>query len=100
MGSNCGGHHGGFTPPEAWADLLPGTLDVVNDDSAEITLQYSTRWDALCHIGYRQDDGQTLFFNGFVAGRDVDIPVSDGKAGLAPIAVQQVAGYCQVVCWA
>ncbi len=54
----------------------PINTDVVCDDQALITLQYSTQWDSFAHIGSRFDadgDGkaETVFYNGFRAGQDI-----------------------------
>ncbi|MEZ5880071.1 MAG: cyclase family protein [Nitratireductor sp.] len=73
---------------------LPGACDVVNDDSAEITLQYSTHWDALCHIGYRQPDGRTLFFNGVEGGREICAPRADGTSGVTALGIEKMAESC------
>jgi hypothetical protein len=66
----------------ALAEENPDLTDVVSDDVALITLQYSTQWDSLAHVGSRFDadgDGvrETVFYNGFRAGDDV--APSDGK---------------------
>ncbi len=47
--------------------------DVVNDDVVLMSLQYSTQWDSLAHVGSRFDadgDGvdEAVFYNGFRAG--------------------------------
>lgn len=62
--------------------------DVLCDDRVLLTLQYSTQWDALSHIGSHFDadgDGKAepLFYNGFRAGSDVIGP-HDYGAGAAP----------------
>ena len=54
----------------------PTMTDVLNDDIAILTLQYSTQWDALGHVGSTFDadgDGkaETVFYNGFRAGVDL-----------------------------
>lgn len=50
--------------------------DICCDDSVDMTLQYSTQWDALCHWGRRFDlDGSgnevPCYYNGFRAGTDI-----------------------------
>ena len=50
--------------------------DVVNDDVVLMSLQYSTQWDSLAHVGSRFDadgDGvaESVFYNGFRAGEDI-----------------------------
>lgn len=47
--------------------------DVVNDDVVLMSLQYSTQWDSLAHVGSRFDadgDGvaEAVFYNGYRAG--------------------------------
>ncbi|HEY0418873.1 MAG TPA: cyclase family protein [Acetobacteraceae bacterium] len=58
----------------------PTALDVVCDDRVLMTLQYSTQWDTLAHVGQMFDvdgDGvpEDVFYNGFRAGTDVAGPV-------------------------
>lgn len=50
--------------------------DICCDDSVDLTLQYSTQWDALCHWGRQFDvDGSgkeiPVYYNGFRAHSDV-----------------------------
>jgi kynurenine formamidase len=54
------------------ADLFdrPGVVDIGNDDEVLLSLQYSTQWDALAHVGALFDadgDGidEPVFYNGF-----------------------------------
>ena len=54
----------------------PINTDVVCDDQVLLTLQYSTQWDSLAHVGSRFDadgDGkaETVFYNGFRGGQDI-----------------------------
>ena len=61
--------------------------DVCCDDIAVLTLQYSTQWDSLAHMGALFDangDGvpEAVFYNGWRAGEDVRAPPignDDGK---------------------
>jgi len=60
----------------ALAEDNPDLTDVVSDDVALLTLQYSTQWDSFAHIGSRFDadgDGkrEIVFYNGFRAGEDI-----------------------------
>jgi len=69
------------------AEDEPGLTDVVSDDVALLTLQYSTQWDSFAHVGSRFDadgDGkpETVFYNGFRAGEDL-LPASE-QAGAEP----------------
>lgn len=52
--------------------LAPDQTDVVCDDRATLSLQFSTQWDSLCHIGELYDaqgDGveEATYYNGFCA---------------------------------
>ena len=58
----------------------PTALDVVCDDRVLLTLQYSTQWDTLAHVGQMFDvdgDGKAedVFYNGYRAGTDIAGPV-------------------------
>lgn len=62
--------------------LNPRFQDVASDDRVILTLQYSTQWDTLCHIGGLFDadgDGvpEPLYYNGFKPGSDVVGPQPD-----------------------
>ncbi|ARP87172.1 cyclase family protein [Bordetella genomosp. 9] len=51
-------------------------IDVLNDDQVTLTLQYSTQWDALSHVGALFDlhgDGspRLAYYNGFEGGVDI-----------------------------
>jgi hypothetical protein len=68
----------------------PTALDVVSDDVVELTLQYSTQWDSLAHVGqYFDADGdgvpEDCFYNGYRAGADIVGPsIYDAKGNAAP----------------
>jgi kynurenine formamidase len=69
----------------------PGATDVVSDDFVLLHTQYSTQWDAFGHAGARFDadgDGspETVYYNGWRAGREVVGPDSVQRAGLASLA--------------
>lgn len=54
----------------------PGAIDVGNDDAVTISLQYSTQWDSLAHVGAMFDvDGsgeqRAVYYNGYKAHEDV-----------------------------
>jgi kynurenine formamidase len=54
--------------------------DVVCDDVVLLTLQYSTQWDTLAHVGQMFDadgDGtpEMVFYNGYRAGKDIIGPL-------------------------
>jgi kynurenine formamidase len=64
----------------------PRAVDVVCDDVVLLTLQYSTQWDSLAHVGQEFDvdgDGrpEMVFYNGYRAGEHIAGPVDyrDGK---------------------
>lgn len=64
----------------------PTALDVVCDDQVVLTLQYSTQWDSLSHVGQMFDvdgDGKAedVFYNGFRAGKDIIGPVYYDEKG-------------------
>jgi kynurenine formamidase len=59
---------------------IPGMKEVVCDDRATLSLQYSTQWDALCHMGYEFDAhgggaDEVTYYNGFRGGEHVCGPV-------------------------
>jgi kynurenine formamidase len=65
----------------------PRLVDVICDDIVEMTLQYSTQWDSLAHVGQLFDadgDGkpEIVFYNGYRAGEHIVGPVDyrDGQA--------------------
>ena len=60
----------------AMEGFYPGATDILCDDAVTMTLQYSTQWDALSHMGYRFDadgDGvaEICYYNGWKGGTDV-----------------------------
>lgn len=63
-------------------NLDPASIDILSDDQVTLSLQYSTQWDALAHIGAHFDvegNGETrkVYYNGFEAGKDIaDAPAS------------------------
>lgn len=70
----------------------PGAVDVLSDDKVTMSLQYSTQWDALGHVGALFDadgDGhaERVYYNGFRPNKDIqglmDYDEKDGfKASL------------------
>ena len=75
----------------------PTALDVVCDDQVLLTLQYSTQWDSLAHVGQMFDadgDGkpEDVFYNGYRAGSDIVGPVIyDAKGNQTPSGQQSGA---------
>ena len=68
---------------------FPGMQEVVNDDRATLSLQFSTQWDALCHMGQLFDasgEGEELvtYYNGFHAHEHICGPFDylNGRAGM------------------
>ncbi len=67
----------------------PANTDVVNDDQVLISLQYSSQWDSLAHVGAWFDadgDGapEKVYYNGYRAGTHVVGPVDyDGEGRAA-----------------
>jgi kynurenine formamidase len=86
----------------------PTALDVVSDDQVLLTLQYSTQWDTLAHVGQYFDlDGTgkpvDCYYNGFRAGTDVVGPTlyRDGQEipcdlpqGARHLGVENIAASC------
>ena len=59
-------------------------VDVWADDAVTLWLQYSTQWDALCHVGAEFDadgDGveEAVFYNGYRGGTDIVGPHPDAR---------------------
>ena len=65
----------------------PDFTDVVNDDRVMLTMQYSTQWDALAHVGGMFDadgDGEPepVFYNGWRGGEDIQAEPCDECGGM------------------
>ena len=59
---------------------IPGMKEVVCDDRVTLSLQFSTQWDALCHMGYEFDAtgagaDEVTYYNGYRAHEHVCGPV-------------------------
>src|SRR5690625_6867987 len=55
---------------------VEGAVDVLSDDEVYLSLQYSTQWDSLAHVGAFFDvygDGKSVkvYYKGFIAGDDI-----------------------------
>jgi hypothetical protein len=86
----------------------PTALDVVCDDQVLLTLQYSTQWDTLAHVGQMFDvdgDGKAedVFYNGWRAGPDISGPfvyrgtepvANDVPVGAHRLGVENMAKTC------
>src|SRR6185437_6486884 len=62
----------------------PKYVDVWADDVVTLSLQYSTQWDSLAHVGAEFDadgDGveEAVYYNGYRAGVDLVGPVDDAR---------------------
>lgn len=86
------------------ARVTPGQSDVVCDDKALISLQFSTQWDSLCHIGAVHDAhgdgaGEATYYNGYRANEHVCGPVDylhgeelrAGPYGAAALGIETIA---------
>jgi len=67
---------------EEWGD--PKYIDVWADDVVTLSLQYSTQWDSLAHVGAEWDvdgDGaeEAVYYNGYRAGTDLAGPAEDAR---------------------
>jgi kynurenine formamidase len=67
---------------EEWGD--PRYVDVWADDVVTLSLQYSTQWDSLAHVGAEFDadgDGveEPVYYNGYRAGVDLVGPTADAR---------------------
>jgi kynurenine formamidase len=65
-----------------WGD--PRFVDVWADDVVTLSLQYSTQWDSLAHVGAEFDadgDGneEAVYYNGYRAGIDLVGPKEDAR---------------------
>jgi hypothetical protein len=70
-------------------ELDPGRTDVLSDDMVILSLQYSTQWDGLAHVGSMFDadgDGvpEAVYYNGFKAGEHVVGPDHIEDTGVPP----------------
>src|SRR6266700_847435 len=79
----------------------PRYLDVICDDIVEMTLQYSTQWDSLAHVGQLFDadgDGkpEIVFYNGYRAGEHIIGPVDDRDGGAVERG-EQVVSYDELM---
>jgi kynurenine formamidase len=81
----------------ALANEDPLLTDVVCDDQVLLTLQYSTQWDSLAHVGGRFDadgDGkpEMVFYNGYRAGDHVKAPAeASGESSAGPLGIDNLA---------
>src|SRR3954469_189997 len=62
----------------------PKYVDVWADDVVTLSLQYSTQWDSLAHVGAEFDadgdgDEEAVYYNGYRAGVDLVGPSNDAR---------------------
>jgi kynurenine formamidase len=67
----------------------PKYVDVWTDDVITLSLQYSTQWDSLAHVGAEFDadgDGveEAVYYNGYRAGVDLVGPLDDARGDGGP----------------
>ena len=87
----------------------PTSTDVLCDDRVLLTLQYSTQWDSLAHVGQMFDadgDGiaEDVFYNGFRANTDIagpaiyrdgqPVPNDEAAPGAHRLGVERMAETC------
>jgi hypothetical protein len=82
--------------------------DIISDDVVVLTLQYSTQWDSLAHVGGQFDvdgDGkpEMVYYNGYRAGIDVVGPLDyrdggetphEGPSGARALGIENMAKTC------
>ncbi len=79
----------------SYGRAFPGMTEVVNDDRVMLSLQYSTQWDALCHMGQMFDangDGTQAitYYNGFRAHEHICGP-DDAQPGALALGIEKLA---------
>src|SRR3546814_6183099 len=67
-------------------NLNPDAVDVLSDDQVLLSMQYSTQWDSLAHVGALFDadgDGRAelCYYNGYRAGTDIVGPADGDHVG-------------------
>lgn len=75
---------------------IDGASDVISDDQVLLTLQYSTQWDSLAHVGSHFDadgDGEAeqVYYNGYRAGEHVLAPGQDAEPGARALSIENFA---------
>jgi kynurenine formamidase len=74
-------------------------VDCSCDDAVTLSMQYSTQWDALGHMGQLFDadgDGvpEPVYYNGFRGGRELVGPGGEGGAGARRLGIERMAETC------
>ncbi len=83
---------------------IPGMKETVCDDRVTLSTQFSTQWDALCHMGYEYDargEGAEAitYYNGYRAGEHVCGPFDylhdrephEGPYGAVALGIERIA---------
>src|SRR5215216_3793813 len=75
----------------------PKYVDVWADDVVTLSLQYSTQWDSLAHVGAEFDadgDGveEAVYYNGYRAGTDLEGP-TDGRCFAHHLGLEHMAAH-------
>ncbi|MFA5665032.1 cyclase family protein [Castellaniella sp.] len=81
----------------ALAHVDATAIDVLCDDQVLLSLQYSTQWDSLAHVGAQFDvdgNGQPshVYYNGYRAGAD-DIGPPRGADGAPRLGIENLAAH-------
>jgi kynurenine formamidase len=76
----------------------PKYVDVWADDVVTLSLQYSTQWDSLAHVGAEFDadgDGveEAVYYNGYRAGSDLEGPTPDGRCVARHLGLEHMAAH-------
>jgi kynurenine formamidase len=74
----------------------PKYVDVWADDVVTLSLQYSTQWDSLAHVGAEFDadgDGveEAVYYNGYRAGTDLVGPTDDARSFAKHLGLEHMA---------
>jgi kynurenine formamidase len=74
-------------------------VDLACDDAMTLSMQYSTQWDGLAHMGRLFDadgDGvpEPVYYNGFRGGSDVVGPEAEGGAAARRLGIERMAETC------
>lgn len=74
----------------------PHAPDIANDDKVQLSTQYSTQWDSLCHIGAyfdANDDGiaEAVYYNGYPAEGNVVSQDELGNSNARVLGVDRMA---------
>lgn len=79
-----------------FAEMVPGSRDLVCDDAVTLSTQYSTQWDSLAHWGRLFDadgDGvdEPVYYNGYRAGMDLVGSDEEGRPSARKLGMEHLA---------